>query len=181
MLTTPPSASRTGVGVPGRRSAGVASSVAGGAATISRCHAACSVTWPFVVSRMGSDLARPEPSVHASNTLEVVPHGAGDAHPAVGVLHPLNRHLVQPHVHVAREEQQLGVEEPAIVFDEGEERLRRIGAQRLEPALRVVKGGRNAARSTAMYPRLSTSRLGDRLTRESGRGATRSRCRRRPR
>ena len=102
--------------------------------------------------------------MQASNTLEVVPHGAGDAHPAVGVFDPLNRHLVQPHVHVAREEQQLGVEEPAIVFHEREERLRGIGAQCLEPALRVVKGGRNAALSTAMYPRLSTSRLGDRLT-----------------
>src|SRR4249920_3504011 len=100
MQTTPPSASRTGVGVPGRRSAGVASAVAGGAATMAMLTTAgsCGVLCHMAVRRgaFGHACARTEASVHASDALEVMPHGLHDADTAVCVLDPLHRHLVEP-------------------------------------------------------------------------------------
>jgi len=63
---------------------------------------------------------------------DVVPGGAPDVDAAVGVVHPVDRHLVDPQPRALGEHQQLGVEEPAGVLHQGQQLVRHVGADRLE-------------------------------------------------
>ena len=51
------------------------------------------------------------------DALEVVDRGADDVHARVGVVDPVDRHLVDAQAVAAGEDEQLGVEEPAVVAD----------------------------------------------------------------
>ena len=71
------------------------------------------------------------------DALEVVDRGADDVDARVGVVDPVDRHLVDPQPAALGEHEQLGVEEPAVVADVGEQAVERVAADRLEAALRV--------------------------------------------
>ena len=60
---------------------------------------------------------------------QVGPRGAGDVHPAVGVVDPVDRDLVDAEPVVLGEHQQLGVEEPASSSTSGEQPPRDVGAR----------------------------------------------------
>ena len=57
----------------------------------------------------------------------------------VRVVDPIDRHLGDPQPVALGEDQQLGVEEPVVVLDRGQERPGHVAAEGLEPALRVVE------------------------------------------
>ena len=72
---------------------------------------------------------------------EVGDRRADDVHARVGVVDPVDRHLVDPQPAPLREHQQLGVEEPALVLDVVEQVLERVAADGLEAALGVAEAG----------------------------------------
>ena len=59
------------------------------------------------------------------DALEVVDRGADDVDARVRVVDPVDRHLVDPQPAPLGEHEQLGVEEPALVADVGEQRVER--------------------------------------------------------
>ena len=65
--------------------------------------------------------------------------GADDIDPGVGVVDPVDRHLVDPQPHPLGDHQQLGVEEPLVVLDEGSNRVGDVTPEGLEPALGVAE------------------------------------------
>ena len=77
---------------------------------------------------------RPHEPGHA---LQVAHRGRNDVDASVGVVDPVDGHLVDPQAASLRQHQQLGVEEPSGVFDLGDQRRRHITTDRLEPALRI--------------------------------------------
>ena len=79
------------------------------------------------------------PEQHAPHAAQVVGRGRHDVHPRVGVVDPVHRDLADPQAQPLGGDQQLGVEEPLVVLDERQQRLRRVAAQRLEPALGVAE------------------------------------------
>ena len=79
---------------------------------------------------------------HARGAAEVAERGVDDVHAAVGVVDPVDRHLVDAQAVALGEQQQLGVEEPAVVVDRGDQSLRDVAPHGLEAALRVVHAGR---------------------------------------
>ena len=93
--------------------------------------------------RRGVDLAvaAGEPAHHAPDPAEVVGGGTHDVDPRDRIVDPVDRHLVDAESVVLGEHQQLGVEEPTLVFDQREQRAGDVGAQRLESALRVGEPG----------------------------------------
>jgi hypothetical protein len=93
------------------------------------------------VRRVGQDLAG-----HAGHPFEVVPDGADDVDSGVGVVHPVDRDLVDPQTGALGEQQQFGVEEPCLVLDSGEQGLDHLAPSRLESALGVGElGGHGGA------------------------------------
>ena len=77
----------------------------------------------------------------APDAAQVVPGGAPDVHPRVGVVDPVHRDLVDAHAGALRGHQQLGVEEPGLVRHQRQQLPCRIGAEGLEAALRVPEAG----------------------------------------
>ena len=76
---------------------------------------------------------------HAPDTLEVVGGRAANVHPAVGVVDPIDGHFVHAQPVVFGEQQQFGVEEPAVVFHGGQQVSGDVGADGLEAALSVAE------------------------------------------
>ena len=76
----------------------------------------------------------------AGDAAQVVDRGAHDLHARVGVVDPVDRHLVDPQPAALGEHEQLGVEEPAVVAHGVEQPgAERVGARGLEAALRVAE------------------------------------------
>ena len=86
--------------------------------------------------------AAEEPPRHAGHAGQVPPGRLCDPDAAVGIVDPVDGHLVDAQPVVLGDEQQLGVEEPLVVVDLGQEGRRGIGSQGLEAALGVVEVGR---------------------------------------
>ena len=61
------------------------------------------------------------------------------SHPRVGVVDPVHRDLADAQAQPLGRDQQLGVEEPFVVLDEGQQLLRRVAPERLEAALGVAE------------------------------------------
>jgi hypothetical protein len=112
---------------------------------------------------------------------QVGDRGANDVDPRVGVVDPVDRHLVDAQAGALGEHQQLGVEEPGLVLDAGEERLDRRRPPRLEAALRVgeaaaqpeleevvVGAGDQLALRAADHPRAARQPGADRQVRVAG-------------
>ena len=68
---------------------------------------------------------------------QVLQRRAQQRHARVGVVDPVDRHLVDAQPAPLGEHEQLGVEEPAVVADIGEQAGEHVPADRLEAALRV--------------------------------------------
>jgi hypothetical protein len=79
------------------------------------------------------------------NAAEISKHGREDVHARVGIFDPVDGHLVNAQPGALREDEQLGVEEPARVTDLWHELVRNVCAHRLEAALRVEKRVRSTA------------------------------------
>ncbi len=77
----------------------------------------------------------------AGDALEVLDRRADDVDARVGVVDPVDRHLVDAQAAPLGEDEQLGVEEPGVVADVGEEAVERVAADGLEAALRVGEAG----------------------------------------
>ena len=76
----------------------------------------------------------------------VVAGGPQDVDPAVGVVHPVDRDLVDAQAGTFGQDQQLGVEEPCRVLDQRQELVCHVRTDRLEAALRVwIIGARPAS------------------------------------
>ena len=73
----------------------------------------------------------------AGHAAQVGDGGRDDVDAAVGVVDPVDRHLVDAQAGPLGQHEQLGVEEPAGVLDERQEPAGAVGADRLEAALRV--------------------------------------------
>ena len=82
---------------------------------------------------------------HPGDALEVVLRGLHDVDPGIGVVHPVDRDLVDPQSAALGQDQQLGVEEPAGVLHQRQQLPGDIGADGLEPALGVGEPGRQSA------------------------------------
>ena len=83
---------------------------------------------------------------HAGRAAEIVEGRAGDVHATVGVVDPVDRYLVDAEPVVLGEDEELGVEEPAVVLDRRQEAPGDVGADGLEPALGVADPGREHRR-----------------------------------
>ncbi len=68
-----------------------------------------------------------------------------DVHAGVGVVDPVDGHLVDPQARALGEHQHLGVEEPAGVLDERQQPAGDVGADGLEAALGVGEAGLQGA------------------------------------
>ena len=94
---------------------------------------------------VGPSSRRPRPVANArasrAGAAQVLERGAGHVHPAVGVVDPVDRHLVDAESVVLGEHEQLGVEEPAVVLDRGQEPAGDVGAHGLEATLRITHPG----------------------------------------
>src|SRR5207253_4208277 len=88
--------------------------------------------------------AAPERAAQAPEPGQVARDRRHELDARVEVLDPVDGHLVDPHAVPLGEEQQLGVEEPAVVGDEWQEVPGGVGPERLEPALRVREAGAEA-------------------------------------
>ena len=82
---------------------------------------------------------KPELPDQPGDAGEVVAHGRADVDARVRVVDPVDGHLHDPQTVALRPHEELGVEEPGVVGDLGQERPGRVGADRLEPALRVAE------------------------------------------
>ena len=88
-------------------------------------------------NRVHRNRAVGEATQQSSDALEVGGRGGDDVHPAVRIVHPVHRHFVDAQAAAFGEHQQFGVEEPSGVGDIRQQALCDVGADRLEPALRV--------------------------------------------
>jgi len=78
---------------------------------------------------------------HADHAAQVLVRRRGDVHARVGIVGPVDRHLVDAQPGALGEDQQLGVEEPGLVAHAGQQAVGDLGAHRLEAALRVAEAG----------------------------------------
>ena len=94
-------------------------------------------------ARSSATGSAPEPSARPTRPmpLQVVQRRRDDVDPAVGVVDPVDRHLVDPQPGALGQHQQLGVEEPAGVLDQRQQPAGDVGADRLEAALGVGEPG----------------------------------------
>ncbi len=74
---------------------------------------------------------------HAPHATQVVSDRAPDIDPGVRIVDPVDRHLVDPQSGPLADDQQLGVEEPLVVFDQWEQTLGHLASQGLEATLGV--------------------------------------------
>ena len=88
------------------------------------------------------DRAVGEAAEQPADTLEVGGGGGDDVDPTVGVVDPVDGHLVDAQTAAFGEHQQLGVEEPSGVGDVGQQPARDVGADGLESALGVGEASR---------------------------------------
>ena len=72
-------------------------------------------------------------------TFEIVDGRADHVDTTVGVVGPVDRHLVDPESGAFGDDEQLGVEEPPVVFHERENTLGNFAAHGLEAALGVAE------------------------------------------
>ena len=89
-----------------------------------------------------ADLAQREPApgetaAQAYDAPQVVEGRPDDVDPAVRVVDPVDRDLVDPQPGALGDGEQLGVEEPLVVAHQRQQLPRRVATDRLEPALRV--------------------------------------------
>ena len=84
---------------------------------------------------------QPRLGQQARDAAQVVEGGAQQVHARVGVVDPVDRDLVDAHALALREHEQLGVEEPPLVAHARQQLPGGVGADRLEPALRVGEAG----------------------------------------
>jgi hypothetical protein len=84
--------------------------------------------------------------VHAGDPGQICAGGSDDVDPAVGVIHPVDRHLVDAQAHSLGEPAELGVEEPPVILDQRQPTLS-DGPDGLEAALRIRR--RRRARGAA--------------------------------
>jgi hypothetical protein len=82
-----------------------------------------------------------EVAAQAGDPAQVLHDGGQDVDPAVGVVHPVDRHLVDAHAGALGHDEHLGVEEPGAVLDQREDAAGDVGADGLEAALRVAHAG----------------------------------------
>src|SRR5581483_3000216 len=68
---------------------------------------------------------------------QVAEGGGQEVDPGIRILDPVNRHLMYSHMPALCSHQELGVEKPRVISDQGQEVLRHVGADRLESALRI--------------------------------------------
>ena len=85
--------------------------------------------------------ARRERPADPPHALEVGDGGGDDVDPRVGVVDPVDGHLVDAQPGPLGQHQQLGVEEPAGVLHQREQGPRPVGPDGLEPALGVGEAG----------------------------------------
>ena len=86
-------------------------------------------------------LTRCECSPEAGDPAKVGDRGLHDVDPAVGIVDPVDRHLVDAQPGALGEHQQLGVEEPGLVLDQRQQLAGGVGPDRLETALGVGEIG----------------------------------------
>ncbi len=79
------------------------------------------------------------------DAFEVGDCGGDDVHPAVRVVHPVHRYLVDAQPGPLGEDQQFGVEEPAGVVYQWQQPAGHVAPDRLEAALRIREAGRQGA------------------------------------
>ena len=99
-------------------------------------------TWPAAVS-VGWELLRTRrrawPCEIRHTPRRSFEGGADDLDARVGVVDPVDRHLADAQPQSLGDHEQLGVEEPLVVFDQREQLQRGLAAQSLEPALGVAE------------------------------------------
>ena len=78
-------------------------------------------------------------SAEPGHAAQVVQRGRDDVDARVRIVDPVDRHLVDAHPAPLRQDQQFGVEEPALVAHGAEQFAHDVAAHRLEPALRVAE------------------------------------------
>ena len=103
-------------------------------------------------------------SAASPDAAQVVGGGRDDVHARVGVVDPVDGDLADAQAQPLGGDEQLGVEEPLVVLDEREQLLGRIAPQRLEAALGVAEAPAQRQRSSRLYAREMSSRLGPRTT-----------------
>jgi len=77
----------------------------------------------------------------AGDAAQVLERGAGDVDARVGILDPVDGHLVDPQAAPLCLDEQLRVEEPLLIAHVGEQLAGGVGSQRLEAALGVAEAG----------------------------------------
>ena len=82
-------------------------------------------------------MAGPEGAPHPPETGEVAGDRRGDVDAGVEILDPVDGNLVDSKAVALGEQQQLRVEEPAVVDDEWQQSLHDVTTARLEPTLGV--------------------------------------------
>jgi hypothetical protein len=87
--------------------------------------------------RRHGDPAGGDPAHHPPHALEVGGGGPHHVDPGIGVVDPVHGNLVDPEAVALGQDEQLGVEEPLLVLDEGKQRLGHVAADGLEAALGI--------------------------------------------
>jgi hypothetical protein len=101
----------------------------------------------------------------AEDPAQVVERDADDVDAGVGVVDPVDRDLVDAQAGALGEDEELGVEEPGLVLDVGEECLDRRGPAGLEAALGVGKAAAQAEVEEAVVGPRDDLAPGSRTTR----------------
>ena len=101
-------------------------------------------------AELGADLGERQDTggqraTEPSHSAQVGKRGTDDVHPGIRVVHPVHRHLVDAQASALGQHQQFGVEEPARVAHQWQQRASDIGPHRLEPALRIGEPGKQGA------------------------------------
>ena len=102
------------------------------------------------------------------DALEVGGRGGHDVDPAVGIVHPVDRHLVDTQPSPLSDHQQFGVEKPPGVPHQRQQPLGHITPHRLETALRVGESHGEGGAQEGVVAAEVISRLRPRTTREPG-------------
>jgi hypothetical protein len=99
---------------------------------------------PFLQARRGcaaqdrnGDRTPGQRGAEPDDAAQVGQGGAGHVDPGVRVVDPVHRHLMDPQPGPLGQYEQLGVEEPAVVGGQRQKLAGGVGADRLEPALRI--------------------------------------------
>ena len=120
-------------------------------------HAAGQPRLPHPLGHRHPERPREDPPGDPRHAAQVVQRRTDDVDPAVGIVDPVHRHLMDAQAVAFGEQQQFGVEEPRLVLDGGQQRAYDVGAAGLEAALGVgeARGERG--------PQQQVVRAGDQL------------------